>query len=126
MILGLGTDIVSNKRIERLFVQYSHKFLQKIYTSDEINYAMEHSNPVPYLAARFAAKEALVKSLNIQGRSGLSLNDVEVYGKNFGKKKIRLTGKIKIIADKMGAEKIHLSISHAKDFSMAVVILESL
>jgi len=127
MIIGLGTDIVENDRIADLYKNHTERFLNRIYTDDEIVYAEEHVDPVPYLAARFAAKEALIKCLNITGKSvhGISLKDIEVAGKSFGKKKIRLSGKTKEFADKMGAVHLHLSISHTDSFSMAVVILES-
>ena len=127
MIIGLGTDIVENDRIASLYRKHRNRFLHRIYTDDEIKYAEEHIDPIPYLSARFAAKEALIKCLNLTGRptAGISLKDVEVAGRYFGKKRIVLWGNTKEIARKMGAVNVHLSLSHTETFSMAVVILES-
>ena len=126
MIIGLGTDIVDNERIASLYRKHRDRFLNRIYTDEEIAYSEEHVDPIPYLAVRFAAKEAMIKCLNITGKPtlGISLKDVEVAGKSFGKKRIILWGKTKEIAEKMGAVHVHLSMSHAETFSMAVVILE--
>ncbi|MDH5654789.1 MAG: holo-ACP synthase [Spirochaetia bacterium] len=126
MILGLGTDIVENDRIAALYKKHKKRFLTRIYTDEEIAYAEEHIDPVPHLAARFAAKEAFIKCLNLTGKNlnGISMKDVEVAGKNFGKKRMRLSGKTKKHVEKMGGAQIHLSISHTDTFSMAVVILE--
>ncbi|MCB1319628.1 MAG: holo-ACP synthase, partial [Leptospiraceae bacterium] len=86
MILGIGTDIIENHRIGEVYRRYGHRFLNRIFTEEEIQYAESHEDPVPYLAARFAVKEAAVKALNIQGGQGISWKDVEVVGKIFGKK----------------------------------------
>lgn len=125
MILGLGTDIVENDRIGDLFEKYGERFLKRVYTEEEIEYALSHENPVPYLAARFAVKEAAVKSLNLPGASGISWKDIEVAGKIFGKKRLQLHGQARRFADEIGVSKMHLSLSHNRDISLAVVILES-
>lgn len=125
MIVGLGTDIVENDRIEDLYSRFGKKFLFRIYTDEEIQYSLSHENPIPYLAARFAVKEAAVKSLNIKGAGGISWKDIEVAGKIFGKKKLVFHQKAKILAEKYGVDKMHVSLSHNKDISLAVVILES-
>jgi len=125
MILGIGTDILENKRIRRMYKRFGRRFLKRIYTEEEILYAESHEDPVPYLAARFAVKEALIKALNLKGREvKLKLREVEVAGKVFGKKNLVLTGRAKELVDTMGANKYHLSLSHSRFFSMAVVILE--
>ncbi len=125
MILGLGTDIVENERIENLFRQHGRKFLERVFTEEEVEYALSHEDPVPFLAARFAVKEAFVKALNIRGASGMRLKDVEVAGKIFGKKSLKLYGKAKRMAEEMGALHYHISLSHSKASSLAVVILEN-
>lgn len=124
MILGLGTDIVENHRIDTMFHKYSNHFLNRIYTQEEIDYCLKHENPTPYLAARFAVKEAAVKALNIQGRIGLLYRDIEVAGSVFGKKKLRLKGKAETIAENLGVKYHHLSLTHTDHISMAVVIFE--
>ena len=124
MILGLGTDIVENGRIAAAYRKRGERFLSRVYTPEEIEYSLSHADPIPYLAARFAVKEAAIKALNIAGASAISLKDVETSGRIFGKKKLALQGRAREIADSMGVRRLHLSMSHTKSMSMAAVILE--
>ncbi len=124
MILGIGIDAVEHKKIEKIYQQYGEKFLKRYFGNDEIQYSLSKKNPVPHLSARFAAKEALIKSLNLKKRMGLYYKNIEVSGKHFGKKEIILSGIIKKIAEEKNIQKCHLSISHTENFSIAVVILE--
>lgn len=125
MILGLGTDIVENKRIARIFKRYGRHFLERIFTEEEIKYCLSHQDPVPYLAARFAVKEAAVKALNIRERIGLLYREIEVAGMAYGKKNLRLSGRAGDIVEKLGVKHHHLSLTHSDDLSVAVVIFES-
>jgi holo-[acyl-carrier protein] synthase len=126
MIVGIGTDIVENERIALIYEKFGSHFLDKIYTEEEVYYAKGHSDPVPYLAVRFAAKEAAVKSLNLTEKKGLSFRDIEVRGRIHGKKKIQFYGKILTIAEGLSVNRVHLSMTHTREFSMAVVILENI
>lgn len=125
MILGIGTDLVENERIREAFEKYGERFLKRIFSEDEIDYSLSHNDPVPYLSARFAVKEAAVKALNLIGQSGISYKDVEVSGKVFGKKKLVLSNRAREIADQKGVADFHISLTHTDSLSMAVVILES-
>lgn len=126
MIVGLGADIIENERIGRVYSRHGVRFLQKIFTEDEIHYSVSHEDPVPYLAARFAVKEAAVKALNLKGGAGVSWKDVEVAGKIFGKKQLALHGRARELADAIGVTRMHLTLSHTHTFSMAVVVFEKL
>ncbi len=126
MILGLGTDIVENSRIAKLYRRYGQQFLERLFTEEEIDYALSHNDPVPYLAARFAVKEAVVKALSFSGNSGLNWKDVEVAGKIFGKKKLVFRNRALKAVNEVGANRYHISISHTHNYSTAVVILEQL
>lgn len=124
MIIGLGTDIVDNQRIRKIYLRFGDKFLKKVYTEGEIAYCLKFNDPVPRLAARFAVKESAIKALNYRGFSGISLKEAEVKGDEFGKKSLILHGEMLKKADELGVKKMHLSISHAEQASTAVVILE--
>ncbi|MCR9144934.1 MAG: holo-ACP synthase [bacterium] len=124
MILGMGTDIVENDRIREVYEKHGRRFLNRIFTEEEIQYSLSHEDPVPYLSARFAVKEALVKALSLPGGAGLSWRDVEVSGKIFGKKELVLHNKARAIAAEKGANRYHISLSHSRNMSLAVVILE--
>ncbi len=124
MILGVGTDIIENERIGAVFHRYGDRFLARIFTAEEAEYALAHENPVPYLAARFAVKEAAIKALNIRGPSGLRMTDFEVRGKIFGKKELVFHRDARRMLAERGVSRVHLSLSHTESVSMAVVILE--
>ena len=124
MILGLGTDIIENERIAGIYRRRGRRFLERLFTEEEINYALSRENPVPHLAARFAVKEAAIKALNLREMVGLKMKDVEVAGRVFGKKNLVLHGRAREIADKMGAKRFHISLTHTSSISMAVVIME--
>ncbi|MBU44564.1 MAG: holo-[acyl-carrier-protein] synthase [Spirochaetaceae bacterium] len=124
MILGLGTDLVENHRIRQALDRFGDRFLNRVYSEEEIQYSLSHEDPVPYLSARFAVKEAAIKALNLTEQVGLSYQDVQVGGKVFGKKKLILSRKARELADGMGVNQFHISLSHTDGMSMAVVILE--
>ena len=124
MILGLGSDIVENQRIACLHEKYGEKFLKRLFTTEEIEYALSHKDPIPYLAARFAVKEAAVKALNLAGMASFGWKDVEVRGKIFGKKKLTFHNQAKELVQGMAANRYHVSLSHSDTLSMAVVLLE--
>lgn len=123
MIIGLGTDIAENSRIESLLKRYNNRFLKRVFTQDEIEYCMNKKNPVQHLAARFSVKEAFIKSLGLRRDLSLSYSDVGLKGLT-GKKEIVIKGKLKKLIKEKGVDSIHFSISHAENYSSAVVILE--
>lgn len=123
MIIGLGTDIAENERIESLLKKYNNRFLKRIFTTEEIEYCMKKKNPAPHLAARFSVKEAFIKSLGLRRDLSLSYNEVGLEGTT-GKKSIVIKGKLKELIDQKNVDSIHFSISHAENYSSAVVVLE--
>ena len=137
MILGIGSDIIENTRIAQLYQRHGERFLERVYTKGEYEYALSHSDPIPYLAARFAAKEAAIKALSSQASEGTEQNrkssewknfgwkDIEVCGKTFGKKRLAFHKQAHELAEKLKVRHYHISLSHCDSFSIAMVILES-
>ncbi|MCC3145040.1 holo-ACP synthase [Halanaerobium sp. Z-7514] len=123
MIIGTGIDIVKKQRIERLIKKYGERFLQKIYLASEIEYCSKQTNYAASYAARFAAKEALLKALGTGMRNN-SWQDIEILNNDLGKPEVKLYNKTAEQAAEMNVEKIFLTISHEKDFSIAQIILE--
>jgi len=123
MIYGIGTDIIEVERI-RGFIAKGDAFKERVFTPDEIVYSDSFRDPAPFYAARFSAKEAFVKALGTGFTSGIGFNQIEVYHVELGKPEIRLTGKAKEVAEEKGITRIHVSISHVKEWANAVVILE--
>ncbi|MFW5961896.1 MAG: holo-ACP synthase [bacterium] len=123
MILGIGIDMVKNSRIKSLIDKYGEHFLKKIYTEAEIEYCQSKKNAAVSFAARFAAKEAVLKALGTGMRNN-SWQDIEILNNNLGKPEVNLSKKTKIKADELEVSSIFLSISHEKEYSIAQVIME--
>lgn len=123
MILGTGIDLVKNERIEALIAKYEGRFLDKVYTENEIKYCQQKARAAVSFAARFAAKEALLKALGTGLRNN-SWQDIEVKNDKLGKPELKLSGKTELKAEEIGVSSIFLSISHEKDYSIAQVVLE--
>jgi holo-[acyl-carrier protein] synthase len=115
----IGIDIVSHKRIEKVYNKFKYRFLEKIYTENEIEYCLNKKFFVECLSARFAAKEACIKAIYQYCSVRLEMKQIEICGKrNEG-------AAIKIHSDKLEFTKLQilLSISHEKDYSVAVILI---
>ena len=123
MIIGTGIDIVKNSRIQNLIEKYGERFLKKIYTEAEIEYCQQKTNSAPSFAARFAAKEAVLKAIGTGMRSS-SWQDIEVLNDELGKPEVKLFAKTESRADELGVSSIFLSISHEKEYSIAQIVME--
>ncbi|MCB5286970.1 MAG: holo-ACP synthase [Candidatus Cloacimonetes bacterium] len=123
MILGLGTDIIAVPRIERV-IKSNPRFIEKVFSSKEQQYCSGKANPAQSYAARFAAKEAFMKALGTGWDEGISWAEIEVINDAKGKPSISLSGSTQALAQSRGPQKIHLSLSHEKDYAIATVILE--
>jgi len=122
LILGVGIDIVEIRRIKSA-IESNERFLEKIFTSTELEYLKSRNLRPEYVAGRFAAKEAVAKALGT-GFRGFDFKDIEIDRTTLGKPIVILKGKAKLIAKKEGKYNIHLSISHGEDSAVAYAILE--
>lgn len=111
MVTGIGTDIVEIKRIRLAVEKYGEKFLSRVFTVGERDYCGERRDPCPCLAARFAAKEAVLKALG-SGLAGCSWHDVEVVVLPGGKPEINLSGGAAAVARSKGVGSVLISLSH--------------
>jgi holo-[acyl-carrier protein] synthase len=119
-VVGLGTDLVEIDRF-RLAVQRRSRLPERLFSEDERAYAFRHRDPVPRLAARFAAKEAVMKALGV-GLGAFKLRDVEVVRKRGGAPMVGLHAKAAVLADERGVTSWHLSLTHSESMAMAVAI----
>lgn len=124
MVLGLGSDLAEVSRIERSISQFGERFLARIYSTREREYALSKANSAERLAARFAAKEAGMKAIGTGWSQGVTWHDFEVVNAPSGQPSLRLTGKAQQIADRIGVKQISLSLTHTAILAFAVVILE--
>jgi holo-[acyl-carrier protein] synthase len=124
-ILGIGVDIVKNKRIKSLIK--NKLFLSRTFSQNEIKTSKNISNKINYFSKRFAAKEALAKSLGTGFRNNLNFKDIEILNNKKGKPFYSKSKKIDTIIKKTFKTSnfnLFLSISDEKDYSIAFTILQ--
>ncbi|MFP3019534.1 MAG: holo-ACP synthase [Arsenophonus sp.] len=124
-IIGLGTDLVEIVRIRNIIEHLEVDLAKRILSIQEWREYQNHSQPICFLAKRFAVKEASVKALGTGIRNGLAFNQFEVFNDKLGKPILNLLGKAKIFADSLGVNHIHVSLSDEKNYACATVIMES-
>jgi holo-[acyl-carrier protein] synthase len=123
MIIGIGTDIIEINRIEKVMMRTS-SFIEKSFTSNEIEYFKLNGLKGNVIAGNFAAKEAISKALGT-GFRGFGLQDIEVLRDELGKPVVNLSHKIYTLLD-IKEFNIHVSISHSKENAIAYAVMEAL
>lgn len=123
MKLSIGNDIVSNDRIRKAVDDFGDRFLKRVFTEEEIEYCKNKKDPIPHLAARFACKEAFIKAVGTSSQTLVDMKEISLRGREFGKKKLFLTGKSKELFHLKGFTEADASVSHCESYSTAVVLL---
>jgi holo-[acyl-carrier protein] synthase len=123
MILSTGVDIIEVSRIKNAALRWKENFLKRIFTDKELRYSRERTTSYEHLAARFAAKEAVLKALGNGLTNRVEWKDIEVWNDESGKPNVRLDGEVKKIAKKFGASDIIISMSHTRTYAVANAIL---
>ena len=124
MILGVGLDLIEVGRFERDVARHGDGFLEELFSPQEIAYCRGMRRPYPFYAARFAAREALVKALGTGRGGSMSWRDAEVHKEASGKPFLLLHGETQRVADLMGVTRVHLSLTHTEEYAGATVVLE--
>jgi holo-[acyl-carrier protein] synthase len=120
MVDSSGIDIVEVKRVKRLVERWGDRFLHRVFTPIEINYCKGKSSPEQSLAARFAAKEAILKAIGTGLSQGIRWTSMEIVNDKNGRPSVNLGKRIK---DKIGDKRILISMSHIKEYAVAQAIL---
>ena len=121
MIVGLGVDLVPISRLEGMIERHGERLERKLFTDAERAYAHQHARPAEQLAARFAAKEAALKALDVP--PNLRWHELEVAMRGRAPE-LRLHGRAARAAQGRGVRRAHLTLTHAADTALAVVVLE--
>ena len=124
-IVGIGTDIVACARISRMLKDKRDEFLQRVFTAQEVKYCEAAAKPAVHFAARFAAKEALMKALGTGWAEGVGFNQIGVVNREDGGPEYQLAGKALELLELSGGAKIWLSLSHTDDFAVATAVIET-
>ena len=124
MILGVGIDIIEVARIASSYEKFGERFVSRILHADEIAYCLSHKNPAPFLAVRFAAKEAISKAFGTGIGPSLGWQDMEIRRKASGEPFVVLHGKGKKLFKSRRAKRLLVSLSHTANYAAATVVLE--
>ncbi|MGA2281789.1 MAG: holo-ACP synthase [Verrucomicrobiota bacterium] len=124
MILGIGIDIIEVARIASSYEKFGERFLNRLLLADEIAYCLSHKNPAPFLAARFAAKEAVSKAFGTGIGAQLGWQDMEIRRKASGEPFVVLHGKGKKLFQSRRAKRLLVSLSHTANYAAVTAVLE--
>ena len=119
MIIGIGVDIVEIERIERVLARRG-RFLERVYTPEEVAQCLKKAQPAASLAARFAAKEAVFKALG--GGWGLGWRSVAITAGEEGTPQVHLQGAAAIRSLEIGVKEVKVSLTHSKNTACAVAV----
>jgi len=124
VIFGIGTDIVRISRMADNLARYGERFAARILTESEMAIFADSAQQAPFLAKRFAAKEAAAKALGTGFRNGLSLHDISVDNDVLGKPVLAFSGQAQQVLHTQGVGNSHLSLSDEREYAIAYVVLE--
>jgi holo-[acyl-carrier protein] synthase len=120
MIIGTGIDLVQISRIQTILTQWGDRFMSRVFTPNEIAYCLNRKKGYLSFAARFAAKEAVLKALGVGLQMGVCWREIETTHDSMGKPIIRLSGKTDEIAQRLLVSHIFVSLTHDGDYAMAM------
>jgi holo-[acyl-carrier protein] synthase len=125
VILGAGIDIIEVERVEAACKRFGDRFVGRILRPAELAYCLSHKAPGPFLAARFAGKEAISKAFGTGIGAHLGWQDMEICRKESGQPYVVFHGKGQTLLSERGGRVVHLSLSHTEKHATAIAILES-
>ena len=124
MIYGIGIDLVDVKRMERTMNRWGDRFIQRVFTSSEMEICYSRKFPPSAFSMRFAAKEAFSKAIGLGMKKGVRWRDIEVFHFPEGRPGLRLHGRSLEICNEKQITGFHLSMSDDGAYGTAVVVLE--
>ena len=122
-ITGIGVDLVNIPRMREVIDRWQDRFLERVFTAQEIAYCRGRRDPVPHFAARFAAKEATLKALGTGLRMGVNWRELEVRRERGQAPTMVLSGRSREIALAKGGARVLLSLTHDGEYAMAQAML---
>lgn len=120
---GIGIDLAQISRMRSVLARWDERFLRRVFTDAEIAYCRRRRDPVPHLAARFAAKEAVLKALGTGLRMGVNWREIEVRRERGQAPTVALSGRSRALAEARGAGRVLVSLTHDGDYALAQVAL---
>ena len=124
MILGIGIDIIEVARIQSSYERFGERFLNRILHPGEISYCLSYTAPAPFLAVRFAAKEAISKAFGTGIGAQLGWQNMEIGRKESGEPFVILHDEGQKLLAARGGQRILISLSHTQNYATAMALLE--
>lgn len=121
-IVGIGTDIVEVVRIGRMIERHGELFLNRVFTEDEVRYCQKRKEYIQHYAGRWAAKEAVMKTLGTGWTRGVGWRDIEVCSQKSGQPLLAIRGGAREVANQLGITEILITISHCRAYATATAI----
>jgi len=122
-VVGIGTDILEIARLSKMSDAVREKLSRRLLTENEYQKYQQLSFQVPFLAKRWAGKEAAAKALGTGIADGVSFQQIEIVSQESGKPTLELTGRALELAIALGAHQWHISLSDEKNYATAFVVL---
>lgn len=123
MIIGIGTDIVDIKRIEKSLVK-SHALAKRVLTEFEWQEFEQSHEPARYLAKKFASKEATVKAMGTGIGNGISWQHIEIRHDGLGKPLLNPLGAFKLWCSERKVDNMQISVADESEYATAFVVIE--
>lgn len=123
-VRGIGIDVCKVERISESLRRFGERMEKRLFTPDELAYCRGFKDPLPHLAARFAAKEATSKALGTGMAGGVGWTQIEVVQPGGRVPELRLSGAALARFMSLGATRSHLTLSHDAGLGVACVVLE--
>ena len=123
VIRGVGTDLIECERIARVLERQGDRFLKRVFTEGEREYSMKMKNPVPHLAARFAAKEAVSKCFTTGIGESLGWKSIEVVKGEREQPIIQLDEQGLALLKQVGANDVLVSLAHTENYGLAYAVI---
>ena len=118
-ILGHGIDLVECARIAKVLENHGQRFLRRVLTPAERERAKKYKDPIPFIAGRWAAKEAILKMIGTGWRGRIAWTDMEILPDPSGRPVVTLTGETARHAERIGIRRVLISITHTRNHAAA-------
>jgi holo-[acyl-carrier protein] synthase len=123
-VVGIGIDVVEVRRLKKSLERFGKRMEDRLFTTGEMEYCRGHKDPLPHLAARFAAKEAASKALGTGMGGGVAFRLIEVLQPGGQVPRLLWHGAALDRYRSMGCTESHLSLTHDAGMAIACVVLE--
>lgn len=121
-VLGIGSDIIECLRIAQMIERHGELFVQRVYSSREIDFCSSRKAATQHYAARWVGKEAVLRAIGVAWVRGISFRDIEILNDPHGQPEVVLSGGVRDICRRRGIERIMISVSHCRSHATAYAL----